>query len=352
MDAFNEYTTLGYAELDTLGQLDCYHYVAIDVTRVCFSELDYDPWDLLRAIRAETANTPLSLTIAGQCLVSDRILSDDIVEAFVTRAVENGISEFRIYDPLNDPRNLQTAITAAKRCGVKVYAGMVYSKNPAYSPSFFAGYAAQLSALGADGIWLFSMSEDFSCRDTVKAIKEAVNLPLGVSGMSTVISKIAIDSGADLYENDISDPIPAEYADEIEKLCPDAGHPPLFGFVRDIVIEQAVMNHFKEPYAEVSPRFKDLLLGKYGRTPCPISQDLISAICGGEPLVLVRPADMIEPSLELIEDKIAAWSEQEEDVLTYALWGGDAIDFFKRRNAKRYCLDLLHSHPEKGIHII
>jgi pyruvate/oxaloacetate carboxyltransferase len=158
MDAYKEFITLGYAELDTLGELDYLPYAAVDVTRVCFSELDYDPWDLLRAIRAEMTNTPLALTLAGQCLVSDRILSDDIVEAFVIKAVENGISEFRIYDPLNDPRNLQTAITAAKRCGAKVYAGMVYSKNSAYSPAFFAGYAAQLSALGADGIWLFSMS--------------------------------------------------------------------------------------------------------------------------------------------------------------------------------------------------
>ncbi len=352
MDEFKEYVSLGYAEFDKLGQPDYYPYVAVDLTRVCFSELDYDPWDLLRAVRAEMTHTPLALTLAGQCLISDRILSDDIVDAFVTRAVENGISEFRIYDPLNDPRNLQTAINAAKRSGARVYVGMVYAKNPAYSPAFFAGYAAQLAALGADGIWLFSMSDEFSCRGIVKAIKEAVNIPLGVSATSPVISEIALDAGADFFENDICDPISVEYLDEVEKVREDAGSPPLFGFVRDIVVEQVIMNQSADVYAKVAPRFKDLLLGKYGRTPCPISQDLVIGICGGEALVLVRPADLIEPALELIEDKIAAWSEQEEDVLTYALFGDEAIGFFERRNAKRYCLDLVHAHPEKGIHTI
>lgn len=346
MDAYKEFITLGYAELDTLGELDYLPYAAVDVTRVCFSELDYDPWDLLRAIRAEMTNTPLALTLAGQCLVSDRILSDDIVEAFVSKAVENGISEFRIYDPLNDPRNLQTAITAAKRCGTKVYAGMVYSKKSAYSPAFFAGYAAQLSALGADGIWLFSMSDDFSCRDTVKAIKEAVNLPLGVSGTSPVISEIALDAGADLFENEISDAIPSELYKNAEKIREDAGSPPLYGFIRDIILEQAVND------SGFSPRFKDLLLGKYGRTPCPISQELVAEICGGEPLVLVRPADLLPPALDDIEDKIAPWSEQDEDALTYALFRDEAVEFFERRNAKRYCLDLPHAHSERGIHTV
>ena len=349
MDEYIEYITLGYAELDRLGEVDCRPYAAVDVTRVCFSELDFDPWELIRAIRAQISGKPLVLTLSGQCLVADRAFADDVVEAFVTQAVENGIVEFRAYDPLNDPRNLQTAITAAKKNGAKVYAGMVYAKNPAYSPAFFAGYAAQLSALGADGIWLFSMSDEFSCRDTVKAIKEAVDIPLGVSCTSPTISEIALDSGADFVESEAS---AAECSDDAEKIRVDAGSPPLYGFVRDIIIEQSMMNQSREAYTAVAPRFKDLLLGKYGRTPCPISQELVSSICGGEALVLVRPADLIEPALDLIEDKIAAWIEQEEDVLTYALFGGDAIEFFKRRNAKRYSLDLPHSHPEKGIHTI
>lgn len=352
MDAYKEFITLGYAELDTLGELNYLPYAVVDVTRVCFSELDYDPWDLLRAIRAEMTHTPLALTLAGQCLVSDRMLSDDIVEAFVSKAIGNGISEFRIYDPLNDPRNLQTAITAAKRCGAKVYAGMVYSKNSVYSPAFFAGYAAQLSALGADGIWLFSMSDDFSCRDTVKAIKEAVDLPLGVSSTSPVISEIALDAGADFFENEILDAIPSELSDNVEKIREDAGSPPLYSFIRDIVLEQATNDYGKAPYTEVSPRFKNLLLGKYGRTPCPISTELVTDICGGEPLVLVRPADILPPELDAIEEKIAAWSEQDDDALTYALFRDEAIEFFKRRNAKRYCLDLPHAHAERGIHTV
>ncbi len=352
MDAYKEYITLGYAELDMLGELNYLPYAAVDVTRVCFSELDFDPWDLLRAIRAEMTHTPLALTLAGQCLTSDRVMPDDVVEAFVTKAVENGISEFRIYDPLNDPRNLQTAITTAKRCGAKVYAGMVYSKISAYSPAFFAGYAAQLSALGTDGIWLFSMSDDFSCRDTVKAIKEAVDIPLGVSGASSVIPEIALDAGADLFENEIFDSIPSELSKNAEKIREDAGSSPLYGVIRDIILEQAMNNHGKAAYTDVSPRFKELLLGKYGRTPCPISQELVAGICGGEALVLVRPADLMPPALDAIEDKIAAWSEQDEDALTYALFRDEAIDFFERRNAKRYCLDLPHSNAQNGIHTV
>ena len=111
-------------------------------------------------------------------------------------------------------------------------------------------------------------------------------------------------------------------------------------------------NHNTDDYSEVTPRFKDLILGKYGRTPCPISQDIISRVCGGEALVLVRPADLIPPALDIIEEKIAAWSEQDEDLLTYALFGEAAVEFFKRRNAIRYSLDLPHAHPEKGIHTV
>ena len=125
MQEFKEYITLGYAELDTLDDIDRLPYASLDITQVCFSELDYDPWELIRAIRAQISEKPLALTLAGQCLVTDRVHPDDVVEAFVAKSVENGISEFRIYDPLNDPRNLQTAIKAAKRFGAKVYAGMV-----------------------------------------------------------------------------------------------------------------------------------------------------------------------------------------------------------------------------------
>ena len=345
MDEFKEYITLGYAELDTLGELNHLPYTAVDVTRVCFSELDFDPWELIRAIRAEMTLTPLALTLAGQCLVTDRVLPDDVVDLFVTQAVENGISEFRIYDPLNDPRNLQAAISAAKRNGAKVYAGMVYSKNPAYSPAFFAGYAAQLAALGADGIWLFSMSDEFACRETVNAIKEAISVPLGISCTSPTVSDIALDAGVDFYENEVCDLIPEEYSDRIENIREDAGYPPLYGFIRDIILEHA-------ENGEASPRFKDLLLGKYGRPPCPISQELVADICGGEALVLVRPADLLAPVLDDIGDEIAAWSEQDEDVLTYALFGDEAIAFFERRNAKRYSLDLPHAHADKGIHTV
>ena len=352
MDAYKEYVTLGYAELDTLGEVDELPCAVLDITRVCFSELDYDPWELIRAIRAQISEKSLALTLAGQCLVTDRVLPDDVVEEFVAKVVENGISEFRIYDPLNDPRNLQTAINAAKKNGAKIYAGMVYSKNPAYSPAFFAGYAAQLAALGADGLWLLSLSDEFACRELVNVIKESVNLPLGVSCTSSVISDIAIDAGADFFENEYCEPISAEYSEDIKKIRDDAGSPPLYGFVRKIIFEQALKNHGADVYTEVTPQFKALLLGKYGRTPCPISQELVAEICGGEALVLVRPADLIAPALDLFEDKIAAWSEQDEDVLTYALFSDEAVEFFKRRNAKRYCLDLPHSHPGKGIHTV
>ena len=352
MDEYIEYITLGYAELDRLGEVDCRPYAAVDVTRVCFSELDYDPWELIRAIRAQVTQAPLALTLAGQCLTGDRVQPDDVVEAFVAKSVENGISEFRIYDPLNDPRNLQTAISAAKKFGARVYAGMVYAKNSAYSPAFFAGYAAQLDALGADGVWLFSLSDEFACRDLIKTIKESSGLPLGASCATSVISEIALDAGVALYENEACEPVPTEYSVEVERVREDAGSPPLYGFVRDIILEQAEKNHNTDDYSEVVPRFKDLILGKYGRTPCPISQEIISRVCGGEALVLVRPADLIPPALDVIEEKIAAWSEQDEDLLTYALFGEAAVEFFKRRNAIRYSLDLPHAHPENGIHTV
>ena len=86
--------------------------------------------------------------------------------------------------------------------------------------------------------------------------------------------------------------------------------------------------------------------------PAPLAPEFVSEICGDEPLVLVRPADLLEPEYDRIREYTAPWLEGEEDILIYALYRGIAIAFFEKRKAKKYALDMPHAHKHRGIHTV
>lgn len=353
MDKNKQIRSLTPSDLSELEVIGGEGYYAVDVSRICFSELLCDPWEQLRRIKNSLRGTRLMLCLQGQSLLGDRIFADDTVDRFVERAVEKGIAVLRIYDALNDPRNLESPLKAAKRYGAHAEAAMVYTESPVHSVSYFAGYAAQLASMGADSLCICKMSNEFTARELVEAVKDSSKLPVSVSALSEEIGAIAIDAGADSVDIYKNEAYPDELFTEIGNVRADAGFPPLASPVAEIIAEQARINLCSaDRYSAVTEEFKLLVRGGFGRTPAPIAQEFVSRICGNDPLILVRPADMIKPELGHLTERISCWLEQEEDVLTYALFGDKALGFFEQRNARRYSLDAAHAKSEKGIHVV
>lgn len=353
MDNKNVIYSLAEADFAELDRIDSMGYHAVDISAICFSDLSYDPWETLRAIRNRIKKTKLMLCVRGQCLLGRRHYSDDVVDLFVAKAVENGIGILRIYDALNDPRNLETPIKSAKKYGAHAEAAMIYTESPVHSLSLFAGYAAQLASMGADSLCICGVSNEFTCRELVSSVKEAVSIPISVSAQTEEIAAIALDAGADKADIYYNVAYSDEQFTEMGNIRADAGFAPLASPISDIIAEQAELNLASgEKYENVTDSFKLLVRGGYGRTPAPIAQDFVNKICGNEPLILVRPADMLEPELDMLRERVSGWLEQEEDILTYALFDDEAVCFFENRKAKKYFLDLPHAKAEKGIHTV
>ncbi len=345
---------------EEISELDKAGYHALDAwndktASECLFSLNIDPWDHLAFLRANIKKSKLRVTLRGQSLLGSAHFSDEIVEAFIASVSERSIDIIRVYDALNDSRNIETPLKAIKKYGAHAEAAMVYAESPVYSPAFFAGYAAQLAAMGADSIAICAVPSSDIARELVKAVKNAVNLQVTVTAVTEDICDAAIEAGADLAETCEKNALISSLSQEIENIRAEAGYPPLAAPIANIINVQAVNNQIalsSERYAVVSEEFKNLILGRYGRTPAPIDREFSKKICGEEPLVLVRPADLIESDYDIIRAEIAPYIESEEDILTYAVFGKETLSFFDRRKAKKYSLDLLHAHPEKGIHTV
>ena len=118
-----------------------------------------------------------------------------------------------------------------------------------------------------------------------------------------------------------------------------------------IVGTQAVFNVITgERYKMCTNEFKDMVAGKYGTTPMPIDPEFQKKIIGDAPVITGRPADLLEPELDTLRKEMAQWSEQEEDVLSYAMFPKVSLDFFKKRQEKKYGIDGKHADKEKMIH--
>ncbi len=138
---------------------------------------------------------------------------------------------------------------------------------------------------------------------------------------------------------------------EVPRVRKDAGYPPLVTPTSQIVGTQAVFNVITgERYKMCTNEFKDLIAGKYGRTPMPIDETFVKKIIGDRPRITCRPADLLEPEMDKLRKECAQWTEQEEDVLSYAMFPKVATDFFKNRAASKYGVDEKHSDVKAEIH--
>lgn len=174
--------------------------------------LDEDPWDRLRTIRKACPNTKLQMLFRGQNMLGYRHYGDDVVEYFVQKSVANGIDIMRIFDALNDPRNLETAIKASIKEKAHVQGCISYTLSPVHDNEHFAKYAKTLEEMGADSICIKDMAgllTPTSCYELVKALKESVKIPVDIhshytSGMASMAIIKGIEAGADIIDTAIS----------------------------------------------------------------------------------------------------------------------------------------------------
>lgn len=174
--------------------------------------LDEDPWDRLRTIRKKCPNTKLQMLFRGQNMLGYRHYGDDVVAYFVQKSVANGIDIMRIFDALNDPRNLEAAINASKKEKAHVQGCISYTLSPVHNNDYFADYSKTLENMGADSICIKDMAgllTPYACYDLVKAIKEKVSIPVDIhshytSGMASMALLKGIEAGATIIDTAIS----------------------------------------------------------------------------------------------------------------------------------------------------
>ncbi|MDD2955469.1 MAG: oxaloacetate decarboxylase subunit alpha [Oscillospiraceae bacterium] len=178
----------------------------------CIRFLDEDPWERLRTIRAAMPNTKLQMLFRGQNMLGYRHYADDVVEYFVQKTVANGIDIMRIFDALNDPRNLKTAIDAAIKEKAHVQACISYTLSPVHDLEYFAKYAKTLEEMGAHSICIKDMAgllTPYSTYDLVKALKETIKIPVQLhshytSGLASMAMLKAAEAGVDIIDTAMS----------------------------------------------------------------------------------------------------------------------------------------------------
>ncbi len=178
----------------------------------CLRFLDEDPWERLRTLKKHLPHTPIQMLFRGQNMLGYRHYADDVVEYFVQKSVGNGVDIVRIFDALNDIRNLETAIKATKKEKAHLQAAISYTLSPVHNIEYFVKYAKQLEDAGADSICVKDMAgllKPYTTYDLVKALKETVKIPIQLhshytSGLASMSLLKGIEAGADIIDTAMS----------------------------------------------------------------------------------------------------------------------------------------------------
>ena len=419
-------------KLDNIGyhSLEAWGGATFDA---CLRFLNEDPWERLRKIKDRAKKTPIQMLFRGQNILGYRHYADDIVEYFVQKSIANGVDILRIFDALNDVRNLECAIKACKKEKGHVQATVCYTTSEFHTNEKFVKMAKQLEEMGADSICIKDMAgllRPYVTYDLVKMMKEEVKIPIQLhthytSGEASMVYLKAIEAGVDVIDCAMSPlamgtsqpptepmvaalqgteydtgydldklieicdyfkPLREEYIksglmntkvmgvdvntlkyqvpggmlsnlvsqlkqqgredayDEVLKEVPrvraDFGYPPLVTPSSQIVGTQAVLNVVSgERYKMVTKESKKLLSGQFGQTVKPFNPEVQKKCIGDEKPITCRPADLIKPQLADIEKEMAQYKQQDEDVLSYALFPQVATEFFKYREAQQNKVD-------------
>ena len=193
--------------LDSIGywSLECWGGATFDS---CMRFLDEDPWERLRALRKAMPNTKLQMLLRAQNLLGYKHYADDVVDAFVKKAIQNGIDVIRVFDALNDPRNLESPMRAIKKYNGICEAAVSYTKSPVHSEEYFVNLALKLQEMGADVICIKDMANlllPFEAYSLVKKLKEAVSIPIhlhthNTTGTGDMTNLMAAMAGVDIVD--------------------------------------------------------------------------------------------------------------------------------------------------------
>ena len=421
-------------EMDKVGYnaVECWGGATFDV---CMRFLKEDPWERLRKLRAGFKHTKLQMLFRGQNILGYNHYADDVVEYFVQKSIANGIDIIRIFDCVNDLRNLQTAVNATKKEGGHAQVALSYTIGDAYTLEYWEKMAKDIEEMGADSICIKDMAGlllPYTAEKLVKAIKSGSNLPLEIhthytSGVASMTYMKAVEAGADIIDTAASpfamgtsqpatevmvaafqntpydtgldlnqlvkigqyfQPMREEalktglmstkvlgvnintlryqvpggmlsnlvsqlksagaedklqaVLEEVPKVREDFGEPPLVTPSSQIVGTQAVLNVLQgERYKMITKESKKFLHGDFGKTIRPFNPEVQKKAIGDEKPITCRPADLIKPQLEDIKKNpvVQKYRQQDEDVLSYALFPQVAEEFFKYREAQQSKVD-------------
>ncbi len=174
----------------------------------CLRFLNEDPWERLRVLKAKMPRTPLQMLLRGQNLVGYRHYADDVVEEFVRLAIKNGIGIFRIFDALNDIRNMKTAIEAAKKGKAHVQGTLCYTVSPVHTTEKFVQLALEIEKLGCDSLCIKDMAgliTPHAAKELIRSLKKATSLPISLhshctSGVAPLSYLAAVEAGVDMID--------------------------------------------------------------------------------------------------------------------------------------------------------
>ena len=199
------------SKLDKLGywSVECWGGATFDV---CMRFLNEDPWERLRTIRKAMPNTKLQMLLRGQNILGYKHYADDVVDAFVKKSIENGIDVIRIFDALNDPRNMEQAMKSCKKYGGICEAAMSYTISPVHNEDYFVELAKTLEKMGADVICIKDMANlllPYDAYSLIKKLKEAVKCPIhlhthNTTGTGDMTYLMAAQAGVDIVDTALS----------------------------------------------------------------------------------------------------------------------------------------------------
>jgi len=399
---------------------------------VCIRFLHEDPWTRLENLRRLLPYTRLQMLLRGQNLVGYRNYPDDVVTTFIRETAACGIDIFRIFDALNDERNMETSIRIVKECGKHAQGTVCYSLTQTrmggdvYTLAYYRDKARRLRDMGVDSLCIKDMAgllSPWDADELVRTLKDEVSMPVQLhchetGGLASMSYLKAIEAGVDVVDTALAplasrssqpaceslvvslqgtarDPgldmqrifdlserlgsmmagyeeftppgkgavdirvlkhqVPGgmisnlvhqledakaihrlpEVLDEIPRTRKDLGSPPLVTPSSQIVGVQAVLNVLFGRYKVFTQQTKDYLFGLYGRSPLPVDPDVrVAALRGyprGEQPIECRPADVLEPELEKARETLGGLARTTRDVLTYALYPQEGLNFLERK---------------------
>lgn len=391
----------------------------------CLRFLDEDPWERLRVLRRYLKKTPIQMLLRGQNLLGYNHYADDVVTEFVKRSADNGVSIIRVFDALNDVRNLETSFKAVEGTGAHVQGALVYTTSPYHQPEDFLRVAQEMVQLGAHSIAIKDMAgllSPYAAEKLVRQLKASLTVPVELhthctTGLGPMTLLKGIEAGVDIIDtalspfggmtsqpptesmvaalqesprdtglslaklNDLAEyfsgvkkkiveefkvnpyfdvnpsvltyQVPGgmlsnlknqmkgmgigDKLDEVLKEMPqvraDLGYPPLVTPTSQIVGSMAVLNVALGRYKMIPMEVKDLIRGRYGRTPAQVNPEVKKLAIGEAPVIDHRPADDIAPQLDAMREKLDAAGFpglSMEDLLSYAVFPDVALEYFRK----------------------